>query len=206
MLALAHSVLATWPENVTWTGVLAIQSQFCKDYFLSFAIWLLILLWESVARTRSCTQVFYPKSTPAGDTIMRDLLGCWMGAATHTLLRERFLVNSTCVDLAVSPTCSLQFCLKEGQREMSLVFPSGHASTAGLKDGLELFEGECGSCFFCCLIFLLSLLKLGTVERLNHDTVFDHNEDAACLLCLFPFFAGEQDHVVSFVYLWCNAQ
>lgn len=145
-----------------------------------------IIVTECSKDTQLHAVLSHPKSTPAGDTIMQDLLGCWMGAATHTPLwdrlhSERLLVNSTCVDLPVCPTCSLQSCSKEGQREIIFVFPSWHASTAGLKDAPELFEGEYGSCFFCSPIFLPSLLMLGTVEGLNHHTVvFDQNEEAAC--------------------------
>lgn len=89
--------------------------------------------------------LFLPKSTPAGDRIIQDLLGCWMGAAA--LLRvqlhsEHLLINNTCVDLPVCPTCSLPSCTKKGQREISFVLPSWHASTAGLKGRPEPFEGE----------------------------------------------------------------
>lgn len=105
-----------------------------------------IIVRECSKDTQLHAVFFHPKSTPAGDTIMQDLLGCWMGAATHTLLQdrlhsERLLVNSTCVDLPVCPTCSLQSCSKEVQREVIFVFPSWHAGTAGLKDGPGLFEG-----------------------------------------------------------------
>lgn len=175
-----------WAYTWAWTGVLPKLKLFLQSIFPKFGdLAVDIIVRECSKDTQLHTGFFHPKSTPAGDTIMQDLLGCWMGAATHTLLRDRLLVNSMCVDLPVCPTCSLQSCSKEGQREIVFVFPSWHERTAGLKDGPELSEGEYSSCFFCSLIFLLSLLTLGIVEGLNHKTVvFDQNEDAACCVVL----------------------
>lgn len=145
-------VCPLWYRSLTHASYIVSDfraQEFCPYFCVYFMIYEIlavdIIVWERVKQGQTAAHSFFlPKSTPAGDRIMQDLLGCWMGAAALLRVRlhsEHLLINNTCVDLPVCPTCSLPSCTKKGQREISFVFPSWHASTAGLKGRPEPFEG-----------------------------------------------------------------
>lgn len=129
-----------------------------------------------------------------------------MGAATRALLRarlrsERLLVNTTCVDLPVCPTCGLQSCTRERSKRNSLCFPPPDIQEQlDSKTVRSCCVGRRGSCCFCgclsrwCLVPRYWCTVAEVTQQWCATTL-----RRVCGVPLSVFFRCEQDQMSDFV-------
>lgn len=148
---------------------------------------------------------------------MQDLLGCWMGAATHTLLQDRLrsehlLVNNTCVDLPVCPTCSLQSCTKV-KAKLSLFSTPDTQAQLDSKTVQSCLWGEIWQLFLLWLLlsYFFSCYLCLALQQNSTSTQWylTKMRGLFVVLCLFllMFCAGEQlsaacTWYVIFIHIW----